>query len=103
MLDFDAHLSVADSAITEHLGTAGSSYKGIEGEVIDLHIILEQDVQVVKEDGYTTLRQTHASFAKLPFAMCADDLITCKGEAYRLVEPLFDDGFMVTVSLVRRG
>lgn len=103
MLSFDEQLAAADTAITEHLGTSGCSYKGADGEVPDMHMIIEKDVQVIKEDGYTSVRQTHASFAKLNFDINSDDLITCSGSAYRVVEVISDDGSMVTVSLIRRG
>jgi len=102
MSDFEAHLSAADSAVTEHLGTPNCSYKGTAGEVLSMHMIIDKDVQVLKEDGYTTVRQTHASFKKLAFVMHSDDVIHANEETYRVVEPLSDDGHMVTVSLIRR-
>lgn len=103
MLSFDEQFTVADAAIDEHLGTADCSYKGADGEALGINIILEKDVQVIKEDGYTVLRQTHASFSKLAFEMHSDDLISCGGDKYRVVETLADDGTRVTVSLTRRG
>lgn len=63
-------------------------------QTVEGMVVIDKDVAVISDDGYSTLRQTHASFTQRTIpSKKGVEVITANGR-YRLSSPISDDGSM---------
>lgn len=96
-MSFDDEFRDADAVIVDAFGDSGRYIQSSTGSVFETPIILDRDLKVLSEDGYSTVTQTHASLLKPSFGCEQGDVIEQGAEHYRVVGPLSDDSSMVTL------
>lgn len=61
-------------------------------------VIIDRDVEVIAENGLTTVKRTHISLRKSQVGkVVAGDRIVCVDEAFTVKEILSDDGIVIDV------
>lgn len=92
---FDDLIRDMDDIVLDTFGVPAVVTDPVEQQVHPVMVVIDRDIQVVSDDGYTTITQTHASFnPPKQWQVERGHEVVTTSERYRLVTPISDDGSM---------
>lgn len=92
---FDDLIRDMDNVVLDTFGIPAVVTDPVEQQVHPVMVVIDRDIQVVSDDGYTTITQTHASFnPPTEWQVERGHEVVTTSERYRLVSPISDDGSM---------
>lgn len=94
-MSFDDLIRDMDADILDTFGVPAVILNAVEKVSFGTMVVIDRDIHVLSDDGYTTVNQTHASFNP-PAAWKAvrgNEIVTAL-ERLRLVSPISSDGSM---------
>lgn len=98
---FDDLVRDLDAHVLDAFGIPCIFIDPATGATADGAVVIDRDVQVLSDDGYTTLRQTHASFTRTAIEPAGGIELQTATERFRLSSPLADDGSLLVWRVVR--
>ena len=101
---FDDLIREMDADILDSFGVPAVLADPHDQQATSIMVVIDRDVQVIAEDGYTAITRTHAAF-NAPTAwevQRGNDLVTAN-ERFRLVSPITDDGSMSQWVVQKKG
>lgn len=98
MTDFNALMGLTTSLQVGLLGGVKATFQTATDSIPDITAIIDRDVEVISENGMTTVKRTIVSLQKSEVGKVTDgDKIICDSESFTLGKIISDDGFVVEV------
>ncbi len=99
MHDFDTLMADADAAIMETFGSGATYSRPSTGDSESVQVTIDKGVKAIGSDGVSIVTQNHASLIKPVMGCKQGDKIAAGATTYQVIEPLEDDGHMVTLNV----